>query len=485
MDEHARHAQRVGHETGVLSACAAETAQRVLGDVVAALHRDVLDRVGHVLDRDAQETVGDLLGRARLPLRRGNLRRERRKLRPDHVGIQRGVAVGAEHLGKEFRIELAHHHIAVGHRQRSAAAIGGRPGCGARRFGSDAEARAVERADRTAAGGDGVDAHHRRAQAHAGDFGHERAFILAGPVRDVGGRAAHVETDDPIEARLPRDLDRADDATRRSGQDGVLALEEIRIGQAAARLHELQADAGIVATAGELALDVPDVAAQDRRQVRIDHRGVAARHQLHQRAHFMRHRDLREADRASARRQRLLVLRITIAVHQHDRHRADAVVPGRAQARLGAGQVERHHHVAMRADALVDLDHAVVEHRRQLDPAYEELRAVLVRDAQRVGETAGDQQRRALPLALEQRVGRDRRAHLHRVDDAGRNGRAGCQLQQFADTLHRGVGIALGVLGQELRRHQRAVGLARDDVRERPAAVDPELPLPGCRHAGP
>ena len=50
----------------MLAAGAAEAAQRVLGDVVAALDRDVLDRVRHVRDRDLQEAVGDLLRRARL-----------------------------------------------------------------------------------------------------------------------------------------------------------------------------------------------------------------------------------------------------------------------------------------------------------------------------------------------------------------------------------------------------------------------------------
>ena len=65
MDEHARHAERIGDRARVLAAGAAEAAQRVVGDVVAALHRDVLDRVGHVLHRDAQEAVGDLLGRCR------------------------------------------------------------------------------------------------------------------------------------------------------------------------------------------------------------------------------------------------------------------------------------------------------------------------------------------------------------------------------------------------------------------------------------
>ncbi len=37
MDEHARHAERVGDQAGVLAARAAEAAQRVFGDVVAAL----------------------------------------------------------------------------------------------------------------------------------------------------------------------------------------------------------------------------------------------------------------------------------------------------------------------------------------------------------------------------------------------------------------------------------------------------------------
>ena len=120
--------------------------------------------------------------------------------------------------------------------ERAAAPIRGRPGIRARGLGPDAKARAVERADRAAAGRDRVDAHHRRAQPHAGHFGHERALVLAGPVRDVGRRAAHVEADDPVEAREPRHLDRADDAAGRPGQDRVLALEQVRVGQPAARL---------------------------------------------------------------------------------------------------------------------------------------------------------------------------------------------------------------------------------------------------------
>ena len=81
MDEHARHAERVGDEARVLAARAAEAAQRVLGDVVAALDRDVLDRVRHVRDGDLEETVGDLpRACARCPVARGDVGGERREL---------------------------------------------------------------------------------------------------------------------------------------------------------------------------------------------------------------------------------------------------------------------------------------------------------------------------------------------------------------------------------------------------------------------
>ena len=60
MDEHAGHAERVGDKAGVLAAGAAEAVERIARHVIAALHRDLLDRVRHVLDRDLDEAVGDL-----------------------------------------------------------------------------------------------------------------------------------------------------------------------------------------------------------------------------------------------------------------------------------------------------------------------------------------------------------------------------------------------------------------------------------------
>ena len=51
VDQHGPDAERVGDQAGMLAAGAAEAVERVFGHVVAALDRDLLDRVRHVLRR--------------------------------------------------------------------------------------------------------------------------------------------------------------------------------------------------------------------------------------------------------------------------------------------------------------------------------------------------------------------------------------------------------------------------------------------------
>ena len=53
---------------GVLTAGAAEAAQREARDVVAALHGDLLDRVRHALDGDADEARCEVLGAGASPV---------------------------------------------------------------------------------------------------------------------------------------------------------------------------------------------------------------------------------------------------------------------------------------------------------------------------------------------------------------------------------------------------------------------------------
>ena len=82
--------------------------------------------------------------------------------------------------------------------------------------------------------------HDRRAKANARHFGFKGALIFASVVRHVGRRTTHIEANHLVEAREFRHRGRANNAAGWPGQDGVLALKLMRIGQAAGALHELQ-----------------------------------------------------------------------------------------------------------------------------------------------------------------------------------------------------------------------------------------------------
>ena len=184
------------------------------------------------------------------------------------------------------------------------------------------------------------------------------------------------------EARERADAHPADDAACRAGQDRVLALEHVRVDEAAARLHEHQPHVA------QRVRHPVDVAPQDRREVGVDHRGVAAADELHQRRDLVADRDLAEADVARELGKRRLVGVMAVAVHQHDRERAQAAGEGGAEIGARALEVERAQHRAIGADALVDLDHLGVEQLGQHDVAREDVRAVLVADPERIAEAA-------------------------------------------------------------------------------------------------
>ena len=470
MDEDPADSERIRDQTGVLPARPAEAVQRVAGDVVSPLDRDLLDRLGHVLDRDHQETVGDLDRAAPVAGLPFDLGGKRGELLAHDVLVERLVGVGAEHPGEEARANLAHHHVGVGHAERPAPPVAGRPRIGAGGVRSDAVAGAVEMEDRTAAGGDGVDLHHRRAHAHPGDQSLEGTLVLAVVMSHVGRRATHVEADDLVVARHRGGAHRAHDAAGRPRQDAVLAAEEARVRETAVRLHEHQA------CFAQLVPDAVDIAFQDRRDIGVHDRGVAATDELHQRAHLVRDRYLIEAYLARQPGDLDLVVVVAVAVDEHHRDRLDAVALGLLQCLSGAFEVDRHQLFPIRRIALVDLDHALVEELGQDDFAGEEEGAVLVSDAERVAEPPGDQENRSVALAFQQRVGRDRGAHLHRVDRLRRDLRRSVDAEEVANALQRRVLVALRVFRQQLVGDEFAVRFLGDEVGERSAAVDPELP---------
>ena len=168
-------------------------------------------------------------------------------------------------------------------------------------------------------------------------------------------------------------LRRPDDAAGRAGQDRILALEEPRIGEPAIGLHEHQP------RIADLGRDQVHVAPQDGRYIGVDHSGVAAPDEFHQRADFVRNRNLGEADIAGDRRDRRFVIVISITVHEHDGDRPDTVVERGLQGLPRRRFVQRRQHLALGGHSLLDLDHGFVKQFRQFDPAGENIRTVAFR----------------------------------------------------------------------------------------------------------
>src|SRR3990167_6891849 len=96
-------------------------------------------------------------------------------------------------------------------------------------------------------------------------------------------------------------------------EDRILALEAPRVGEPAVRLHEQQPHAF------QLAGHMLHVAAKERLEVGVHHRGVAAPDELHERADAMRNGYLREPEFRRESGNPLFVLRISIPMHEHDR----------------------------------------------------------------------------------------------------------------------------------------------------------------------
>ncbi len=472
MNEDRGHAERVGHLADMLAAGTAKAHQRIAAHVAALLDRDLLDGMGDVLVGDAQEAVGEFLRRSRHAGRARDLGRQRREFVAHHVAVERQVAVRAEDAREMLGPDLTGHDIGVGDGERTAAAVAGGPGIGTRRPRPDAQARSVEGQDRAAARRHRVDGEHGRAQPHAGHHGIEAALEFAVVVRHVGRGPAHVEADEPREAGALRCLHRADDAAGRTGQDAVLAGEGARLGEPAARAHEHQRHTS------ELGRHPVDVAPQNGREIRVGHGGVAAPDQLHQRRDLVRHRDLGKADGARDACRRGFVGTIAPGMHEDDRGGAQTGIVGPLKLHPERFAVERPQHDTLRRDALVRLDGARMERFRQHDVKIEQARPILVGDAQGVAEAARDHQHGRFALALEQRIGRHRRAHLDRSDRDRRDRRGVRHAQNVADAGERRVAVAFRILRQELARDQPAVGRARHDIGERAAAVDPEMPGP-------
>src|SRR4029077_15609606 len=112
----------------------------------------------------------------------------------------------------------------------------------------------------------------------------------------------------------------------------------------------------------------------------------------------------------------------------------------------GFNEIGRALDRAVGAHALVDLDDALVESLRLDDVSRKNLGARLIADFQRVAKAPGGDEQRALALALQERVGRDRGAHLDRPDAALRDRLARDEAEEIANALDRGVAVGLRIV---------------------------------------
>ncbi len=225
-----------------------------------------------------------------------------------------------------------------------------------------------------------------------------------------------------------------------------------------------------------MALDDVDVATENRRQIGVHHGGVAASHQLDQRVDHVRHRDLSETDVAGQSGQRAFVGGMDEPVHQHDGDRGESLTVSGTECFDRSVLVQGHQRRAVHGDSFVHFDHPFIDHVRQGDVESEDVGPGLVPNPKRVGKPSGDHQHRRFALPFEQGVGCHRRPHLHGVDSLIGNRLARPEPQDSTNSFDCGVVVVPCILGEELERRHRTVGLSPDDVGEGPTPVDPELP---------
>ena len=243
-------------------------------------------------------------------------------------------------------------HRVGGRRLRAAAAVGRRTRVGAGRARADAEdAALVDVGDRAAAGADRVDVDHRDHRLVGADLRveqvlHPQAALLREP--DVGRRAADVERDHVVVARLLAGPDAADDACDRAGHEQVHRPRDgaFRRRDAARGRHQVQLRPHLQRL--ELLLEPADVARDLRPDVGVEADGREALVLPVLRQHLGRDREERLGELlAHDLGHALLVRRVEEREEEADRDRLDAGLLQLADALARPLLVERHEHGAV------------------------------------------------------------------------------------------------------------------------------------------
>ena len=201
--------------------------ERELARVVAALDGDEAQRARHVLVDDREDALGRLPRPTARPIASAIVCTAARA-----ASTSSSISPPSRRGGRWPSTTFA--SVTVG--SVAALAVCGGAGLRAGRLRADAE-RLRELGhvrDRAAAGADRVHVDRRHLDPEVADRGlaaDRRLAVLA--ERDVRRRAAHVEGEDVVEARLARDEERACDAAGRAREDAV-----DRVARRLARRHQ-------------------------------------------------------------------------------------------------------------------------------------------------------------------------------------------------------------------------------------------------------
>ena len=391
-------------------------------------------------------------------------------------------------------MEVAEDEVRIGHcRVGAAAPVAGRTGIrpGAARPHPD-RSRHVHGGDASAPRAHLGDVDHRNpeqvaapADKPAADRDRGAHLVLGGPEhlagldnRRLGGRAAHVESDDVRVPRAAGELRRRDHAGGRARLDDGdrLADRRARGDEPAVRLHDQDRRRDLLRV--EAFAQPLEVAPDERSDVGVHHRGARALELLDLRQHLMREGEVRIRQPGPQRlAHRALVGRVPIRVEETDR---DGLDPLLRRDPIDDGRdilvVERSQHRPVPVHPLPDLEAQVTLHqRRGLLPA--EVVGERNPDAaklEHVPEPVRRDERGARAPPFQNRIRGDGGGVHDLAHPAGR-----CSFGTGPDSAGEVRGDPLGNCPRVVvrgRRHlqpvEAAVFAREDEVRERPPDVD-------------
>ena len=148
----------------MLPTCAPETLQCIACHIVATLDRNFFDCIGHVFNGYPQKSFGKLMGALLwLTCFLRNAFCKRFEFLFDNRHIKGFIRVRTKDRREMGRVQFSKHHIAICDGQWPTATIACRSRIGPCTFGSDLKPTVTVKQDRSPAGSNRVNVHHRRA----------------------------------------------------------------------------------------------------------------------------------------------------------------------------------------------------------------------------------------------------------------------------------------------------------------------------------